>query len=186
MAGDALTTARIAGILAAKRMPELIPLSGCVELSFTPGHNVIAVAASGDEAMAVMTAVSMAALALYDMAADAGAVIESLRLTGEKEKDQAPRRSAGSRDITHRGQRAKPQVLMGEVASPRAGPDARREAFRNFMTSKRLRPTTWAKDAGVSTGEIMGFLTGRSRGFSGEVAEKLARVARVSVEDMFR
>ena len=40
--------------------------------------------------------------------------------------------------------------------------------------------------AGVNSGEILGYLTGRSRGFSGEVAEKLARAARVRVEDMFK
>jgi hypothetical protein len=74
---------------------------------------------------------------------------------------------------------------MGEVTSPKAGPDRGREAFRNFMTSHRLRPTLWAKEAGVSSGEILGFLTGRSRGFSKGVAEKLARVAKVRVEDMF-
>ena len=77
---------------------------------------------------------------------------------------------------------------MGEVASPRSNqrPDQRREAFRAFMTSRRLRPTVWAKQAGVPSGEILGFLTGRARGFSGDVAEKLARVAKVSVEEMFR
>ena len=193
MAGDAFTTARIAGIMAAKRVPDLIPLRaatlpGSVTVIFEPSHNAIRVVATGKEAIAVMTAVSMAALTLYDMAGDSTAVIGDVRLTGfsEEKKPDAPRRSAGTRDITSRGERVRPQVLMGEVASPRAGPDVRREAFRNFMTSKRLRPTTWAKDAGVTTGEIMGFLTGRSRGFSGEVAEKLARAARVSVEDMFR
>ena len=79
---------------------------------------------------------------------------------------------------------------MGEVAAPRAlsqgaTTNQRREAFRTFMTSHRLRPTIWAKQAGVSSGEILGFLTGRSRGFSQDVAEKLARAARVQVSDMF-
>jgi hypothetical protein len=79
---------------------------------------------------------------------------------------------------------------MGEVAAPRARSqgavaEQRREAFRAFMTSRRLRPTLWAKQAGVPSGEILGFLTGRSRGFSQEVAEKLARAARVQVGDMF-
>ena len=79
---------------------------------------------------------------------------------------------------------------MGEVAAPRspshgAAADQRREAFRAFMTSHRLRPTVWAKQAGVASGEILGYLTGRSRGFSPDVAEKLARAAKVRVEDMF-
>ena len=80
----------------------------------------------------------------------------------------------------------KPTPLMGEVWAPKPEPDERREAFRKFMIRKRLRPTTWAKDAGVRLGEIMGYLTVRSRGFSADTAEKLARAAKVRVEDMFR
>jgi hypothetical protein len=80
----------------------------------------------------------------------------------------------------------KPSALMGEVWSPKPAPDQQREAFRAFMIRKRLRPTTWAKDANVRLGEIMGYLTGRSRGFSAETAEKLARAAKVTVDDMFR
>ena len=83
-------------------------------------------------------------------------------------------------------ERPKPSPIMGEVWAPKPAPDATREAFRRFMIRKRLRPTTWAKDAGVRLGEIMGYLTGRSRGFSPETAEKLARAAKVRVEDMFQ
>ncbi len=80
---------------------------------------------------------------------------------------------------------------MGEVAAPRAqshgaGIDQQRHAFRAFMTSRRLRPTVWAKQAGVASGEILGYLTGRSRGFSAGVVEKLARAAKAQVEDMFK
>ncbi len=143
----------------------------------------------------------MGALTLYDMikAVDKGAMIEQIRLlakSGGKSGDYKapaaahthsrpdPVRSAASRT------RVKPKTLMGEVAAPRAlsqgaTADQRREAFRAFMTSHRLRPTIWAKQAGVSSGEILGFLTGRSRGFSQDVAEKLARAARVQVGDMF-
>jgi hypothetical protein len=83
-------------------------------------------------------------------------------------------------------EKPKPSALMGEVFAPKPPPDQQREAFRAFMIRKRLRPTTWAKDANVRLGEIMGYLTGRSRGFSAETAEKLAKAARVSVEEMFR
>ena len=193
LAGDALATARIAGIMAAKQVPALIPLrsampAAVVAVTFMPAPGSVRIVASGGSAIEAMTAVCVAALTLYDMAEDGHAVIGDVRQTGTaaQKSSQAPRRSAGTRDITMRGERARPQILMGEVTSPRAGPDVRREAFRNFMTARRLRPTTWAKDAGVNTGEIMGFLTGRSRGFSGEIAEKLARAAKVSVEDMFR
>jgi len=54
------------------------------------------------------------------------------------------------------------------------------------MTSRRLRPTLWAKQAGIASGEILSFLTGRSGGLSPDATEKLARAAKVRVEDMFR
>ena len=207
--GDVLAAARIAGIMAAKKVPELIPLCHSVALTkasveFEPKDNAIRIIAtamaSGQTGveMEALTAVSIAALTLYDMikAVDKAAVIGGIRLlakSGGKSGDyvapasgkSAPEKSE-PRVTSMRGQRVKPTVIMGEVVGPRPTADARREAFRNFMTSHRLRPTTWAKDAGIHTGEIMGFLTGRSRGFSGEVAEKLARVAKVRVEDMFK
>ncbi|WP_165776221.1 cyclic pyranopterin monophosphate synthase MoaC [Mycolicibacterium duvalii] len=80
--GDALATARIAGIMAAKRTSELIPL--CHPLAIT-GVDIDFVVAAGDDPGAVgitasvrttdrtgvemeaLTAVSVAALTLYDM-----------------------------------------------------------------------------------------------------------------------
>jgi cyclic pyranopterin monophosphate synthase len=203
--GDVLAAARIAGIMAAKKVPELIPL--CHPLAIAkaaidfepdaerPAIRIIAtVATSGQTGveMEALTAASVAALTLYDMikAVDKAAVIENVRLLtksggkGGDYKAPSPPRAVASKA------RVKPQALMSEVAAPRApsrgaGADQRREAFRTFMTSHRLRPTVWAKQAGVPSGEILGYLTGRSRGFSSEVAEKLARAARVRVEDMF-
>ena len=144
--------------------------------------------------MEALTAASIAALTLYDMikAVDKSAVIETVRLLaksgGKSGNYKAPPARRGG-PVAVKG-RVKPQALMGEVAAPRSpshgtAADQRREAFRAFMTSHRLRPTVWAKQAGVASGEILGYLTGRSRGFSSEVAEKLARAARVRVEDMF-
>jgi cyclic pyranopterin phosphate synthase len=209
--GDVLAAARIAGIMAAKRVPDLIPLCHPLALSkasveFEPGDNairIIATAATTGQTgveMEALTAASVAALTLYDMikAVDKAAVIGGIRLlakSGGKSGDyvapEAPAPSAQAERPARpkpatRDARPKPSVLIGEVVGPRAPADSRREAFRAFMTSHRLRPTTWAKDAGVNTGEIMGFLTGRSRGFSSDVAEKLARAARVRVEDMFK
>src|SRR6478735_2944365 len=58
----------------------------------------------------------------------------------------------------------KPRVLMGEVAAPRGLEIGRqREAFRAFMIARHLRPTEWARSAGVPAGEILGFLTGKIR-----------------------
>ena len=91
--GDALATARVAGVLAAKRTSELIPLchqlalTG-VEVEFTIGDTDIDVAATvrstdrtGVE-MEALTAVSVAALTLYDMvkAVDPAARIDDIRV----------------------------------------------------------------------------------------------------------
>lgn len=79
--GDVLAAARIAGIMAAKRTPELIPLCHTLLLSKVavdfeidePGQRVIITATircngqTGVE-MEALTAVSVAALTIYDMA----------------------------------------------------------------------------------------------------------------------
>jgi len=93
--GDVLNTARVAGILAAKRCAELIPLCHSLPISFvgidfTLDENTCCAAieatcrcdgTTGVE-MEAMTAASVAALTLYDMckAADKGIVIEHVRL----------------------------------------------------------------------------------------------------------
>ncbi|WP_411140146.1 cyclic pyranopterin monophosphate synthase MoaC [Streptomyces sp. x-80] len=91
--GDALATARIAGIMGAKRTPELIPLchplavSGVtVDLSVTDDAVEIAATVrttdrTGVE-MEALTAVSVAALTLIDMikAVDKAAVITGIRV----------------------------------------------------------------------------------------------------------
>ena len=164
---------------AAKAQVAFEPLPGCIR---------IVVRSEGGK-MDALTAATMAALALIRELKDDSACIEGVRLLYAAKEPQRAMRSRGSLSKEVGGKeisgRVKPQVLMGEVNSPKAGPDRGREAFRNFMTSHRLRPTIWAKEAGVSNGEILGFLTGRSRGFSEGVAEKLARAAKVRVEQMF-
>ncbi|MBB3601936.1 cyclic pyranopterin phosphate synthase [Mycolicibacterium sp. BK556] len=91
--GDALATARVAGILAAKRTSDLIPLchhlalTG-VDIDFAIGEAEVGVTASvrttdrtGVE-MEALTAVSVAALTIYDMikAVDPAARIENIRV----------------------------------------------------------------------------------------------------------
>ncbi len=93
--GDVLGTARIAGIMAAKRTHELIPLCHpllltkvTVELSpdaALPGINVratVKVRGQTGVEMEALTAVSVACLTVYDMvkAADRGMHIEAIRL----------------------------------------------------------------------------------------------------------
>ncbi|OMH24790.1 molybdenum cofactor biosynthesis protein C [Tersicoccus phoenicis] len=92
--GDALAVARIAGIMAAKQTPALIPLCHPLPLAkitvdFTPrDDDAVAIEAlvttrgvTGVE-MEALTAVSVAALTLYDMikAVDKGATIEHTRV----------------------------------------------------------------------------------------------------------
>ncbi|WP_445170894.1 cyclic pyranopterin monophosphate synthase MoaC [Mycolicibacterium sp. Dal123E01] len=91
--GDALATARVAGILAAKRTSDLVPLchhlalTG-VDIEFAIGDAEVGVTASvrttdrtGVE-MEALTAVSVAALTVYDMikAVDPAAHLENIRV----------------------------------------------------------------------------------------------------------
>jgi cyclic pyranopterin monophosphate synthase len=91
--GDAMATARVAGILAAKRTSDLIPLchqlalTG-VDVDFETGDGTVGITATvrstdrtGVE-MEALTAVSVAALALYDMikAVDPAARIDDIRV----------------------------------------------------------------------------------------------------------
>lgn len=210
--GDVLATARIAGIMAAKRVPELIPLCHPIpitgaEVNFAPDaarHAIVITAQvtttgkTGVE-MEALTAASVAALTVYDMvkALDKGAVIEGTRLLAKSGGKSgafaaAPARKSSAmaespRETASRGKKPTPKVIMGEVFAPKtAAPDAQREAFRAFMTRNRLRATQWARDADVPVGQILGYLTGQSRGLSAATAAKLAKAAKVSPDDMFR
>ncbi len=93
--GDVLGTARIAGIMAAKRTHELIPLchplglsSVTVELEPDPDTNSIHVVATAKVTgqtgveMEALTAASVACLTIYDMvkAVDRGMVISDIKL----------------------------------------------------------------------------------------------------------
>ncbi len=91
--GDALATARIAGIMAAKRTPDLIPLCHPIALSgvvveLEPGTDRVAVTATvrttdrtGVE-MEALTAVAVAGLTLHDMvkAVDPAATMDGVRV----------------------------------------------------------------------------------------------------------
>jgi cyclic pyranopterin phosphate synthase len=93
--GDVLGTARLAGIMAAKRTPDLIPLCHPLGLSkmaveiepdaSLPGLRVTATVGTEDRTgveMEALTAVSVACLTIYDMAkaADRGMRITEIRL----------------------------------------------------------------------------------------------------------
>ena len=208
--GDVLATARIAGIMAAKKTSDLIPLCHPLALShvgvdFEPlaEKNAFRIIASARTTgptgveMEALTAASVAALTVYDMvkAVDKGAIVESIRLltkSGGK---------SGSYDVSLAGttdpepeaaprkpgpRKTTPQVLMHEVAAPKQGaPSTDRDALRKFMTTNRLRPLEWAKSASVPVNELYGFLSGRSSRLSQASAEKLAKAARTNVDAMF-
>lgn len=97
--GDALNTARIAGVMAAKKTPELIPLCHGINMTSVDvdfeveddGVSIVAVARASDRTgveMEALTAVSVAALTIYDMckAVDKGMEIGAVRLV-EKTKE---------------------------------------------------------------------------------------------------
>jgi cyclic pyranopterin monophosphate synthase len=100
--GEVLSVARIAGILAAKRTPELIPLChhvilDSVEVNFqiegdgiSIQSTVVCTDRTGVE-MEALTAVSCAALTIYDMckAVDTKMVIDDVHLV-EKRKEELP------------------------------------------------------------------------------------------------
>lgn len=94
--GDVIAVARVAGIMAAKRTSDLIPLchplglaSVTVELTPDPARQALDIAATCKLAgktgveMEALTAVSVAALTIYDMckAVDRGMRIGDIRLT---------------------------------------------------------------------------------------------------------
>jgi cyclic pyranopterin phosphate synthase len=206
--GDILAVARIAGIMAAKKTSDLIPLCHPIVLTkasvdFEPLEDRRAIriittakttGLTGVE-MEALTAASIAALTIYDMvkAVDRAARIETVRLLEKSGGKSGVYKASEKRDaklsIAARlaQARTKPSALMGEVTGPkREAPTAQRDAFRLFMTSHGLRASDWAKDAGVSASLIYSYLTGRSSSIPNDAATKLARIARVNVEDMFR
>lgn len=97
--GDALNTARIAGVMAAKKTPELIPLCHGINMTSVDvdfevegdGISITATARASDRTgveMEALTAVGIAALTIYDMckAVDKGMEIGDIRLI-EKTKE---------------------------------------------------------------------------------------------------
>jgi cyclic pyranopterin phosphate synthase len=97
--GDALVTAQLAGVMAAKRTADLIPLChplplSHVDVSLEVGDAVVEITAAAETTaqtgveMEALTAVSVAALTVYDMAKaiDKEMVVDGVRLL-EKTKE---------------------------------------------------------------------------------------------------
>ena len=96
--GDALVTAQLAGIMAAKRTAELIPLChplplSHIEVSLDVQEDFVEIAATAETTaqtgveMEALTGAAIAALTIYDMAKaiDKGMVVEDVKLV-EKTK----------------------------------------------------------------------------------------------------
>jgi len=97
--GDVLAAARLAGVMAAKRVPDLIPLCHpllltSAEIEFTPVERTgrldiesrVRITGRTGAEMEALTAVAVAALTVYDMckAVDKAMVIGSIRLIAKK------------------------------------------------------------------------------------------------------
>jgi cyclic pyranopterin phosphate synthase len=98
--GDALTTAQLAGIMAAKRTSELIPLCHPlplthVEVTLEVGEASVEIVASAETTaqtgveMEALTAATVAALTVYDMAKaiDKEMVVSEIRLVEKTKED---------------------------------------------------------------------------------------------------
>src|SRR4029077_1754670 len=132
----------IAGIMGAKKTSELIPLCHPLALSHAgvefeplPDRHALRIVASAKTTgqtgveMEALTAASIAALTVYDMikAVDKSAVIESIRLltkwgakSGTYEATPQTNPAAIPAASAKPQRRTTPQVLMHEVASPKA------------------------------------------------------------------
>lgn len=201
--GDVLAAARIAGIMAAKKTSDLIPLCHPIAITkasvdFEPQAErhalrilatVKTLGQTGVE-MEALTAASVAALTVYDMvkAMDRAAMIENVRLVSKSGgKSGSYFAVTGKTPPPKLSTARKAETLMGEVAAPRVrDANVAREAFRAFMTAQRLRATEWAKQADVPVAQIYAYLTGKARVLAPDTIKKLARAARVREEDLFR
>ncbi|MFO1156995.1 MAG: cyclic pyranopterin monophosphate synthase MoaC [Rhodospirillales bacterium] len=140
--GDVLAVARLAGIMAAKRTADLIPLchplplsAVAVDLAVDPEGPAVEITAAcrvehrtGVE-MEALTAAAIAALTVYDMckSADRGMRIEALRLAGEDGAPPVPSRRHKPRNARKCGslRSADPPLLhVGRTRVFRRGDEA--------------------------------------------------------------
>jgi cyclic pyranopterin phosphate synthase len=145
--GDVLAAARIAGIMAAKKTSELIPLCHPLALShagveFTPLPErralriVASVKTTGQTGveMEALTAAAIAALTIYDMikAVDKGSVIEGVRLlaksggksgtylaenNAEADGEAEAKPVSEPTPLSRKNEKARPRVLMHEAGA---------------------------------------------------------------------
>ncbi|MEM8784578.1 MAG: helix-turn-helix transcriptional regulator, partial [Pseudomonadota bacterium] len=76
------------------------------------------------------------------------------------------------------------EIRMAPAGPPLQGTEQDLSRLRDFMASRGLRATDWAREAGVSSGFLFGFLQGRYRTIPTDYLEKLASAAGVRIEDL--
>jgi cyclic pyranopterin phosphate synthase len=156
---DALATARIAGIQAAKRTSDLIPLAHLLPLEsvtveFEPGEAsigiraTVAVTAKTGVEMEALTAVAVAGLALHDMikAVDPGCVLGDIRLvekTGGKRGHWTP---GGHDHVPGHGERPPRGAGVVLVSSTGAAAGSRDDRTGPVITE-------WMRDQGYTVDE---------------------------------
>ncbi|MGK0357953.1 MAG: cyclic pyranopterin phosphate synthase [Bradymonadia bacterium] len=149
--GDVLAIAKIAGIMAAKRTSELIPLchtialsSVQVELTINAQNHTVEICATAEAVdrtgveMEALTAVSVAALTVYDMlkAVDRSMVIGGIELLAKDGGQTGSYR----RPVRVVGKRAAPTSPVPSDAPTRPSPISKRPT----QASRRPQPTTSA------------------------------------------
>jgi hypothetical protein len=189
--------------MAAKKTSDLIPLCHPIAITkasvdFEPQADrhalriLATVKTTGQTGveMEALTAASISALTVYDMikAVDRAAVIDGTKLVSKSGgKSGSYLSTARDRAPAPAPTLGKISVLMSETGMARNNDvNAQRDAFREFMKAHRLRASDWAKQADVPVSQIYSFLTGKSRAMSPQAVTRLAGVARVRPEDMFR
>jgi cyclic pyranopterin phosphate synthase len=137
--GDALATARIAGIMAAKRTPDLVPLCHPISISgvtvdLEVGETEVRISATvrttdrtGVE-MEALTAVAVAGLTLHDMikAVDPAAVLDAVRVERKEGGKtgtwtRAPETKVSEHCTRPQGARERGEVSIAGASAPRSG-----------------------------------------------------------------
>lgn len=192
--GEVLNTARVAGVLAAKRCAELIPLCHTLPLSFVgidftldevAGEVGIAATCRSDYKtgveMEAMTACSVAALTLYDMckAADKGIVIGDVRLlykAGGKSGEWRAPGYEGPADASPARADATPAPAAHRVAGDASAATAtiRVVYFARIAEVVGRREESLAVPAGLTGGELLLQLVARYPGIGSSGRLELA------------
>ncbi len=190
--GDVLGVARTAGIMAAKRTPELIPL--CHQLALS-GVRVafrragecleieagVTVAGPTGAEMEALTAVSVAALTVYDMlkAVDRGMVIGRVRLIAKSGGKSGEYRRAGETlegfgfvQTPIAGIVAQAAMLPRDVVEPQTDAGGGSQAINRTIRVGTLTASdrTARGERGDKSGPV---IAGKVREFSGEVVTSL-------------